>query len=126
EVVEDLSIRMIRVVSLRASDVEVQLLRSRIHGAGLPRGRLEHDLERLPITHALRDHEVDLVVLIERRAIQRRMSVTPACDEEHAFWPVHVAAARVAMLEQPRRDTSVLAWRKLVKPIELDDVSSLR
>src|SRR5690606_33359002 len=81
--------------------------------------------ERLAIAHALRDHEVDLVVIVERLAVQSRMAVAPPCDEQNALRPARVSATGGAMPEQPSGDTPVLAWRELVEPIELDDVLSL-
>ena len=63
EVIEDLPVRVIRVVGLRTADVKVHLDRRGIDctrtGGTRP---ILIDLQRVPVAHALRDHEVNLAV----------------------------------------------------------------
>src|SRR5918993_3863740 len=83
EMQEHLTRRLVLRIRLRAADVEIDLLRRRVGFAAgqlLPRQRVI-DAECLPVAQALRDHEVHLVVLIKRLAIQCGMSVSPAGEK---------------------------------------------
>src|SRR5687767_12639967 len=96
EVREHLARRRVLRILLRAAYVEVELLGGRVHLArrALLAGHRVIHAQRLPIADALRDHEMHLVVLIERLAVQRRVSEPPAREIHERLWPVVVAAAR--------------------------------
>ena len=65
EMIEHLPAGVVCLVPLGTADIEVQLLGGRIHRAGRRIARLGKNRQRLAVAHALRHHEVDLVVLVE-------------------------------------------------------------
>src|SRR5688572_13656964 len=95
EVHEHFAVGTVLRVLLRAANVEVDLLRGGIYlsrRAFLSAHRIVH-AQRLAIANALRDHEVHLVVLVERLAVQGRVAVTPAREIHERLRPIVVAAA---------------------------------
>ena len=116
-------------ILLRAADVEVDLLRGRIHFTGgllLVGHRVVHP-QRLPIANALRDHEVHLVVVVQRLAVQRRVPESPSCEVDEGLRPVVVAASGIgAVLVQESHDAAVLARIEFVELVDGQDEIAFR
>ena len=78
------------------------------------------------MTHSLSDHEVQLVILVEQLTIQRGVPVSPSSNIEQTFRPIGISATGIAVLIEKCCYAAILARRKLVEAIDLDDVAALR
>src|SRR5688500_7787289 len=129
EVHEHLARRLVPGILLRAADVEIDLLRRRVRFSArqlLPRQRIV-DPQRLPVAQALRDHEVHLVILIERLSVSRGAAKSPAGEEADGLRPVVVAATRVgAMFVDVGDDAAVLAGAEFVPALQRQDEIAFR
>ena len=124
--IEHLPAGVVCLVPLGTADIEVQLLGGRIHRAGRRIARLRKNRQGLAVAHALRHHEVDLVVLVEGLPVQGRRPGAPPGDVEQALGPVCVTATGVAVLIEESGDPAVLARIELHDFLEGDHVDPLR
>ena len=109
--VEDLAVGMIRVVGIRAEDVDVDLLQRGIDGPSRRRASRQgiHRGQCVVIAHALGHHEMDLAVLVDQLVVERGRARSLARDIEQAFQPVHVTTPGIPVLVDERGDVAVLA-----------------